>query len=110
MTPMLMLIALLMAHALADYPLQGDFLAKAKNRTAPVPGVPWQQALGAHSVIHGGAVALITGIWWLGVAEVVAHWLTDDAKCRGRISFNVDQIIHVECKLAWWIIAMVLVP
>lgn len=50
-------IALLAGHALADYPLQGDFLSKAKNRTAPIPGVPWQQALGAHVVIHGAFVA-----------------------------------------------------
>lgn len=26
--------ALMLAHALADYPLQGDFLSKAKNRAA----------------------------------------------------------------------------
>ncbi|WP_447724607.1 DUF3307 domain-containing protein [Sphingomonas koreensis] len=108
MTPELMLIALLTAHALCDYPLQGDFLSKAKNRTAPVPGVPWWQPLGAHSLIHGGAVALITGIWWLAVAEAAIHWLTDDAKCRGRIGFNADQAIHVACKFAWWGIALAL--
>lgn len=106
MDPALMLIALLTAHALADYPLQGDFLAKAKNRTAPIPGVPWQQALGAHVVIHGGLVALITGIWWLFFAEAAIHWLTDDAKCRGRIGFNTDQTIHIGCKVAWWGIAL----
>lgn len=100
--------ALLLAHALADYPLQGDFLSKAKNRTAPIPGVPWQQALGAHAVIHGGFVGAITGLWWLGVAEAVAHWLTDDAKCRGRISFNQDQAIHVACKVLWVAIAWVI--
>lgn len=107
MTPMMMLILLLAAHALCDYPLQGDFLSKAKNRLVPIPGVPWWQALGAHSLIHGGAVALITGIWWLAIVEAVAHWIIDDAKCRGKISFNVDQVLHFECKLAWWCIAMV---
>lgn len=106
MSPALLLVALLTAHALCDYPLQGDFLSKAKNRNAPIPGVPWQQALGAHSLIHGGAVALITGIWWLGLAEAVIHWVTDDAKCRGEISFNADQAIHVVCKLVWWVIAL----
>lgn len=34
-------LMLLAGHALCDYPLQGDFLAKAKNRAAPLPGVPW---------------------------------------------------------------------
>lgn len=110
MSPALLLIALLTAHALADYPLQGDFLAKAKNRTAPIPGVPWQQALGAHVIIHGGLVALITGIWWLFFAEAAIHWLTDDAKCRGRLTFNQDQAIHLACKLAWWGIAVTMGP
>lgn len=106
MGPELTAIALLAAHALADYPLQGDFLSKAKNRTASIPGVPWQQALGAHVVIHGAAVALITGIWWLFFAEAVIHWLTDDAKCRGKISFNQDQATHLACKAAWFAIWM----
>lgn len=108
MTPVMILIALLAAHALADYPLQGDFLSKAKNRTAPIPGVPWQQALGAHVVIHGAAVALITGLWWLFFAEAAIHWLTDDAKCRGKIDFNADQAIHIVCKIVWWCLAVTL--
>lgn len=97
---------LIAAHALADYPLQGDFLARAKSRAAPVAGVPWWQALGAHAAIHGGFVGLITGLWWLGVAEAAVHALTDDAKCRGRITFNQDQAIHVACKLAWVAVTM----
>lgn len=96
-----MFAALIVAHAVCDYPLQGDFLSKAKNRTAPIPGVPWQQALGAHAIMHGGAVWLITGSLWLGLAETVAHALIDDAKCRGRLSFNADQALHVVCKLLW---------
>lgn len=96
------------AHALADYPLQGDFLAKAKNRTAPIPGVPWWQALGAHAAIHGGFVGVITGFWWLGVAEAVAHFITDDLKCRGRLSFNQDQGVHIACKVAWLLLALLI--
>jgi len=99
-------LALCAAHAVCDYPLQGDFLARAKNRTAPVPGVPWWQALGAHAAIHGGAVGWLTGLWWLGVAEVAAHAITDDLKCRGRLTFNQDQAIHVACKAAWAAVAI----
>jgi len=95
------LFAMIGAHALADYPLQGDFLAKAKNRTAPIPGVPWYQALGAHAVIHGAAVAVITRSPVLGLAETAIHALTDDLKCRGRLSFNQDQAIHLACKVLW---------
>lgn len=105
-----MLGALIVAHALADYPLQGDFLSRAKNRTAPIPGVPWYQAMGAHVVIHGGFVWAITGLWWLGVAEAVFHAITDDLKCRSRITFNQDQSVHLALKVAWALIAWSIRP
>lgn len=95
------LALLLFGHALADYPLQGDFLSKAKNRLAPIPGVPWYQALGAHAAIHAGFVGVITGSPILAAAELVAHSLIDDAKCAGRLTFNQDQAAHVICKVLW---------
>lgn len=97
----MILLLLLAAHALADYPLQGDFLARAKNHTSPIPGVPWYQALAAHSMIQAGAVGLITGSAVLCLAEFVIHFATDYAKCAGKISYNTDQAIHIACKLAW---------
>jgi len=100
------LILLIAAHALCDYPLQGDFLARGKNHTAPIPGVPWWQAMWAHCAIHAGAVFLILGLWWLALAEFVIHFATDRAKCAGRISYNEDQTIHIGCKLVWFIIAV----
>lgn len=96
-----MLGLLIAGHALADYPLQGDFLAKGKSRFSPMPGVPWYQALGAHAAIHGAMVGLITGSIFLAALETAAHACIDDAKCAGRISFNQDQILHVVCKVAW---------
>ncbi|WP_208452768.1 DUF3307 domain-containing protein [Burkholderia gladioli] len=93
--------AMLVGHAIADYPLQGDFLARAKNRAFPIPGVPWYQALGSHALMHGGAVWLLTGSVWLGMAEAAAHALIDDAKCTGKIGFNQDQSLHAACKLLW---------
>ena len=96
-----LVLLLLFAHALADYPLQGDFLAKAKNRVAPLPGVPWYQAMLAHSVIHGGFVYVITGSATLGVLEVVTHFIIDDLKCQNEISFNMDQGLHMACKVIW---------
>jgi hypothetical protein len=92
---------LIVAHALADYPLQGDFLSRAKSHVAPIPGVPWYQALGAHAAIHAGFVGVITGSVWLGLAEFLAHSATDYAKSAGRIGFNLDQAIHIGCKVAW---------
>jgi len=103
------LILLVCAHALCDYPLQGDFLSAAKNERSPVAGVPWWQAMSAHCAIHAGAVQIVTGLWFLALAEFVIHFLTDRAKCGGLISFNADQAIHVGCKvswagMAWWLL------
>ena len=100
------LALLIFGHFIADYPLQGEFLALGKNRTKPLPGIPFYHPLTAHAVIHGGFVGVITGSVWLGVAETVIHWITDDAKCRGKISYNTDQAIHIACKLAWSAIAV----
>jgi hypothetical protein len=98
--------ALIIGHVIADYPLQGDFLSRAKNRSNPLSGVPWYQALGAHALIQGGAVWLITGVWWLGALELVCHAVIDDTKCRGTIGFNFDQILHILCKALWACIAI----
>lgn len=92
---------LVLWHVIADYPLQGDFLSKAKNRNMPIPYVPWYQAMGAHSLIHAGGVYLITGLWWLGVMEFLIHFYVDDSKCMGRLSFNQDQFFHILCKFVW---------
>ena len=102
----MMAIALVGAHCFFDYAGQGDFMSKAKNRMAPIPGMPWQTILASHAAIHGAAVAIITGIWWLFFAEAVIHFITDDAKCRGKISFNQDQVIHLLCKAGWLTVVM----
>lgn len=96
------LFLLFAGHFVCDYPLQGDFLARGKNHKAPLPGIPWLQCLLAHSFIHAGAVALITGDVGLGFCELVAHFLIDNAKCEGIFGYNVDQALHWVCKLVWW--------
>lgn len=100
------LLLLFAAHALCDYPLQGDFLARGKNRNAAIPGIPWWQCLTAHALIHAGAVYLITGSLLLAGLELVIHWWTDFGKCDGWFGFNADQAIHFGCKLAWalWVV------
>jgi hypothetical protein len=92
---------LLVGHALCDYPLQNDFLAKGKNHRSPLPGIPWYQCLFGHCVIHGGAVALVTGSVFLGVAETLVHGIIDHCKCEGRFGFNFDQVLHIWFKVLW---------
>ena len=81
--------------------MQGDFLARAKNGFTPVPGVPWWQAMSAHALIHAGGVAWLTGYLWLGLVEFVLHFAIDTAKCKGRLTYNEDQALHVACKVGY---------
>ncbi len=99
--PFTVFALLVVGHSLADYPLQGDFLAKAKNRANPIPGVPWYQGLFAHAAIHAGFVGVITGSPFLGLCEFILHARIDDAKCMGRITYNQDQALHLFCKVVW---------
>ena len=94
-------LALAACHALCDYPLQGDFLARGKNYTNPIPGIPWWQCMAAHALIQAGGVALATGSLALGIAEFVTHFIIDHVKCAGLIGFNEDQALHMETKIIW---------
>lgn len=107
---LLFAFALFIGHALADYPLQGAFLASGKNRNcdcsmffvgSSVPKGLWIHALTAHSLIHAGAVWLITGSVFLGLVELVVHWLIDFVRCDERISFNTDQLLHYLYKVVY---------
>jgi len=97
------LLWMLIGHAVADYPLQGDWLSKAKNPTLNLVAgqTIWPLALMSHAAIHAGAVKLATGSWVLAAAEFSAHTFIDFVKCRGIISYNQDQAAHIGCKLCW---------
>lgn len=96
-----MLFKLLVVHALCDYPLQGDFMAKAKNPSAPINGVPWAWPMAAHAAIHAGGVYLVTGSPACAIIEFWLHALMDYAKCVGLLTFARDQAVHVVCKVAY---------
>ena len=100
--------ALLIAHALFDYPLQGDFLSKNKNRhfkdeTLKIKGL-WIHCLTSHSILHAGAVWSITGSFLIGIIEFTLHWVIDFLKCEGITSFHTDQFLHILCRILYVII------
>ena len=100
--------ALLIAHALFDYPLQGDFLSKNKNRHYKdeinnVKGL-WIHCLTSHSILHAGSIWLITGSFIIGIMEFVLHWIIDFLKCEGITNFHTDQFLHVLCRILYVII------
>jgi len=99
---LMMALALLGAHWLCDYPLQGQFLSDAKA-TGPLRFYH----LVAHAGIHGAAVALVTGNVGLGLAEWAAHTVIDEMKVKGKTSFAVDQALHIICKAVWLAILLV---
>lgn len=119
------IIFLIVAHFLCDYPLQGNYMAMAKNRhdyiKVPIPedwpyedkydGMvekkwkEWPWVLSGHATIHGGAVYLITGLWYLALLEIIIHGIIDDKKCAEDLTYNQDQAVHIACKVVWAIIA-----
>lgn len=104
---------LLACHALADYTLQTDTMARSKNSNTPMSGVPWPYWMGAHALIHGLLVALVIVSYagsrmhgwavatYLGLTETVLHWNIDVAKCQGKTNIHQDQALHLACKLTW---------
>jgi hypothetical protein len=102
-------IKLLMGHALADFALQTDIMAKLKNRHKKPDFIPegqkyipcWPYWLSAHGLIHGGAVCLITGNVYLGITETILHCWIDFMKCENWTNPNQDQTLHVLCKIGY---------
>ncbi len=99
--PLALFFAFAIAHVLADFPLQGDYLAREKQRSKASGTWEWLIALTSHSLIHAGGVWLVSGSVILGAAELVLHWLIDFGKGEGRYGFATDQGLHLWCKLIY---------
>jgi hypothetical protein len=105
-----LLALLVFGHALGDYPLQNDFMARGKNWNTPAPGVPWYHLLGAHSIIHGGLAGIATGSLLVGVLETTMHFVIDSLKNHGITSIHTDQALHIACKFVWaWLVVSAVV-
>ena len=105
---LILLAALALGHMVADFPMQTDHIAKMKNRhRAPdppagqTPQAVWPHVLTAHAGVHASAVWIITGLWWLAVAELICHWCIDFAKCENWTGIHTDQTLHYACKAVW---------
>jgi hypothetical protein len=92
---------LLFGHALADYPLQQEFLAKGKCAKSAWPGIKWYYVLFWHAMIHAGFVLVITNKIELALFELVAHMLIDHMKCIGKTNYEIDQSLHILCKILY---------
>jgi len=101
---------LLAGHALADFGLQSEFMARNKNRNLSPsyqpPYTTWPYVLGSHALIHGIMVAIITGDARLGIAETTFHFVIDFGKCEKWYGNHADQAMHILCKVAWTYLAI----
>lgn len=107
---MVLFWALLLGHALADFPLQGTFLAVGKDRHADLSAVTggrqwpphvWIYCLTIHCLIQASAVWIVTGSVTLSLVEFVLHWFIDLAKNEKLTGFYTDQVLHILCKVAY---------
>lgn len=99
--PLALFAAFVVIHALADFPLQGDYLAKQKNRKSASSRSDWIIALAAHCVIHAGGVWLVSGSLIFAGVELVLHALIDLGKGEEKYGLATDQILHLACKLGY---------
>ena len=98
--PLNLLIMLVLGHFLVDFPLQGDKMAVEKCPGKDVT-LNWRWWLTAHAATHGFMVAVLTGVPFLGLAEMLVHGLIDFGKCRFGYKLIVDQALHWSCKVIW---------
>ncbi|QJE97255.1 DUF3307 domain-containing protein [Luteolibacter luteus] len=99
--PFGLFFAFAIAHSLADFPLQGDYLARVKQRRNASTMFEWVAALTAHSLIHAGAVWIVSGSMMFGFIELVLHWLVDLGKGEGKYGYATDQTLHLSCKAVY---------
>ena len=104
-----LLFKLLIGHALADFALQSDVMAKGKNRHNKPSYIPdgqaytpcWPYWLLAHGSISGGVVYYITGSILFGLIETGAHCVIDFMKCENITNPHIDQFLHLICRITY---------
>lgn len=91
-------LALFMAHFIADFPLQGDFLAQMKGKN--------NYLLFCHCMIYTAIICLVlwaAGIYtlWKFILLVISHFAIDYWKCHFTsketaltLSLYIDQGFH----------------
>ncbi len=96
-------ILLIMGHFVCDFTLQNERMAIEKVKGKDIT-LNWKWWLISHSCTHGLAVTLITSNVFLGLMEIILHWIIDWLKGKNYYSLTIDQILHITCKLTWTII------
>jgi hypothetical protein len=98
--------ALVVAHYIGDFPMQGDFLANFKGKNDYI--------LFVHSIIWTGCICAVLGYfglfaWWKVMALLLGHFIIDRWKARKEDKSTaltrdlwIDQFIHlIQVALVW---------
>ena len=98
----------LLAHYIADYPLQGDFLAQTKGK--------YWYSLFVHSIIYGLTIALcfrLIGVFaiWKAILLVGSHIIIDYKKATAKNKdkalttyLYIDQFLHIIINIILYLI------
>lgn len=102
-------LKLILAHAITDFAMQNDAMARYKSilNLPSVNDIPksdkpssfWPYFLFNHAAINGAGVWIATGTWLFCLFEIPIHAMIDHMKCRGWININQDQFLHLLSKL-----------
>lgn len=107
---------LLCAHAIGDFALQTDTMARSKNRHATPPKTydplihgklqaTWFYYLSTHALCNGFMVYFVTNNFCIGMLETLSHWLIDFAKGENlHKNIHLDQFLHLVTKIIWLIL------
>ena len=97
------LFLLVCLHFLADFPLQGEYMAREKSpkgrplgrmENAEAPNQEWWLIMAGHCAIHSLMAYLVTYSLWLAVFMFVTHYMIDCRRCYQQITFLMDQMAH----------------
>jgi len=107
------ILLLLFAHAVGDFALQSDSMARGKNRHAfdPSKAPPGQKPcncwfwwMTAHALVNGAMYFIFTQNIIIGIIETVAHLVIDIVKTENKTSPHQDQLLHLACAVIYSII------
>lgn len=90
-----MFFILLCSHSIADFALQNDYIAQAKNRNSELGKDVWFMVLPAHGFIHAGLVYFVTMNIYASIFQFITHVIIDFVKCENKIGYKTDQALHV---------------
>ena len=102
-----LLFQMVIGHAIADFVLQPDAMGFGKNRNNDAQKTKgalfphWYYWMTSHALVHAGAVYLLTGNIYIGLVELVLHWIIDFCKCEGWFNVHIDQSLHLFCKVGY---------